>query len=775
MIGAMAQMVVNGHSRSYKEDDGMREWQGHGDLVGRVVGGYRLESLISESGASATFLATPVEGNLSGAAQSPQARVSVFRVPGTLAPEAQTEIRAQFQREVDAARQAAYQGFPSLLASGEDTFAGLLYLVTPATGAPSAAFAAPPPLPAYGWPAPPTSAPVFTPYSVAAETRRSSAMRVGLTMFIMGTVCVAILGVTVGCGALFFVLGAAINGPAPTQAYQAGSGCAVPGASVSAAAAPPAGALPDSKQVLRVQATGGADVQTLDPPDAYDFTSQQYASMVFPGLVTLDHNLCVIPWAARSLPTVSDDGTLYTFTLRPGLKWSDGTPITSQTFAYAINRAENPCSSFGAAYYLYDIQDAYDFNAESCDTLTNTIYGDIKTLIGDSLLTPDPLTLKIQLAYPATYFLSALAYPASYAVPEQLIQRYGNQYIDHLADGAGFGGNLFKVTAWDHKGALRLTRNDAFWGARPALREVDVRFYKDSGAAYNAYLAGKADVGSAPDALLAKARHHAGFHQIATQEIAYYAPNWKKAPFDDLGMRQAFAVALDKAALAATTLHGTMTPTNHITPEGIAGYNPGLNGPDGTQRLRGDTALANQLATTYATTSGCGTATDFSKCPPVTLTVASDPELVSQANAARRMWLKAMPKYPISIATMDFNTLVDYASGGDAQFWGYSWIGDYPDPQDWLSYNLSCGYNDTNACDNRADSLMLDADGNPNQAARLQEYQKAEQIMVTEVGLLPLAQAITWWEARSSVHNYTVSTTGLIPADVWQAIYLTAR
>jgi oligopeptide transport system substrate-binding protein len=260
-----------------------------------------------------------------------------------------------------------------------------------------------------------------------------------------------------------------------------------------------------------------------------------------------------------------------------------------------------------------------------------------------------------------------------------------------------------------------------------------------------------------------------------TQEIAYYAMNWQKAPFDDLGMRQAFAVALDKTALAATTLHGTMTPTNHIIPEGMAGYNPSLKGPDGTLSLRGDTALANQLATAYATKAGCGTATDFSKCPPVTLTVVSDPQLVSQANAARRMWLKAMPKYPISVTTMDFNTLADYVSGGDAQFWGFSWIGDYPDPEDWLSYNMVCGYNDSNACDNRADSLMSDADGNPNQAARLQEYQKAEQIMVTEVGWLPLAQATTWWEARPSVHNYTVSTTGLIPNDVWQAIYLTAR
>ncbi len=288
-----------------------------------------------------------------------------------------------------------------------------------------------------------------------------------------------------------------------------------------------------------------------------------------------------------------------------------------------MNRAENPCNAFGAAYYLYAVKDAAAFNGETCAADGTTVKGAIQTLIGDSITTPDDLTLQVQLATPASYFLYAMTYPTSFAVPEQLISQYGNKYTEHLVDNGGFGGDIFKVTKWDHTGHLVLQRNTAFWGTQSKLREVDVTFYKDTTTAYNAYLSGQADVGGAPSAQLAKAKTHTGFHQIAVQQIDYYAQNWNMAPFNDVRMRQAFAVALDKTTLANTILHGTVQATNHIVPSGMPGYNPALNGPDGTQNLSGNTQAANQLATAYATDTKCGTATDFSKCPPVVLTIIS--------------------------------------------------------------------------------------------------------------------------------------------------------
>ncbi len=232
------------------------------------------------------------------------------------------------------------------------------------------------------------------------------------------------------------------------------------------------GTLPDSQQIVRLQLPGN-DIKSLDPANATDLYSGEVIEAVYPGLVVLDKNLTAEPWAAAALPTVSADGLTWTFKVKPGLKWSDGTAINAKTYAYSMNRAENPCNAFGAAYYLYAIKDAAAFNGETCAADGTTVKGAVQTLIGDSITTPDDLTLQVQLATPATYFLYAMTYPTSWAVPEQLISQYGNKFTDHLVDNGGFGGDLFKVTKWDHTGHLVLQRNDAFWGAKPKIREVD--------------------------------------------------------------------------------------------------------------------------------------------------------------------------------------------------------------------------------------------------------------------------------------------------------------
>jgi len=532
--------------------------------------------------------------------------------------------------------------------------------------------------------------------------------------------------------------------------------------------------LPDSQQIFKDQISGIADIKTVDPAVNTDLYSAEVISVLWPGLLVLDPKLAVVPWAAEAMPTVSSDGLTYTFKVRQGLKWSDGTPITSETYAYSINRAESPCTASPAAYYLYTLKDAVDFN--TAETCTNgKISGKIQTLIGDAIQTPDAQTLVLTLAQPATYFLEAFTYPISYAVPEQLITQHPTDWTQHLADNGGFGGSLYKLTLWNHAGKLTLDRNDAFWGDKPKLREIDMTFYKDTTTGYNSYLSGKDDIGTAPTAQLAQAKTHKGFHQVGVQQIDYNAMNWKIAPFNDVRVRQAFEIALDKTSLATTVLHGAVQATNHIVPDGMPGYNPNLQGPDGTQNLSGNTQLANQLATAYATDTKCGTATDFSKCPAVTFTIPSGSvDQQNEAAAEQQMWAKAFPGWKITLSSIDFDTLLTNLNAKTVQFWAIAWIEDYPDPQDWLTTNLSCAsaYNSGSACDQQADTLMHAADKNPDLKARLVQYQQAEQILVKEVGWLPLDQATTWWEIRPWVVNFNVAAGGLTPVQTWQQIYI---
>jgi ABC-type transport system substrate-binding protein len=170
--------------------------------------------------------------------------------------------------------------------------------------------------------------------------------------------------------------------------------------------------LPDAQQVILPLASGpnAGDLDTLDPALIQFGFNYGLAQLIFPQLVTLDDHLQPIDWAAES-HEISADGLTYTFHLRKGMTWANGTPIDATTFAYSINRTLDPCTGASpdlVALHLYDLAGAGAFNKGTCPT------GAIKsaaTLIGTTIQTPDPLTLRLTLAYPAGYFLSALTWP----------------------------------------------------------------------------------------------------------------------------------------------------------------------------------------------------------------------------------------------------------------------------------------------------------------------------------------------------------------------------
>src|SRR3989440_2534029 len=171
---------------------------------------------------------------------------------------------------------------------------------------------------------------------------------------------------------------------------------------------------PASQQVFVDPEIGVADISTFDPGLSPDFASIAAIDMVFTGLVQLDDNQQVVPQMAQSWE-VSSDGLTWTFHLRPNLHFSDGTPLTSSDVAYSLDRTLQPAekSTTGPAY-LALIKDSDKLNA-----------GQIKTIIGDSLFTPDPNTIVIIANKKATYFLDALTYPCSYVVEKSLVQKYG--------------------------------------------------------------------------------------------------------------------------------------------------------------------------------------------------------------------------------------------------------------------------------------------------------------------------------------------------------------
>lgn len=534
---------------------------------------------------------------------------------------------------------------------------------------------------------------------------------------------------------------------------------------------------PDDKQILRSSLVPNKiDIRRLDPARITDLYSFTAAVLIYPGLVTLDSKLNIIPWAAESMPTVTDGGLTYTFKIRSGLKWSDGTAIDANTFAYSMNRSLDPCTLAGGASYLYPIKGATDFNNGKCPTTQANPLNPVSasTLIGKSIVVSDPQTLVITLEKPYAFFLGTLTTAVALAQPKQLVEQYGMKaWQEHLIDNGGFGGNLFNVKVWDHQGKLNLVRNEGFWGTKPTLKEIDFHIYKDADTSFNDYKAGQIDRSAPPAAQYTAAKSRPDFKEVPYLDISYIQPNWKKAPFDDVNARQAFALAIDKDAIANKVEKGSGIPTNHIVPDGQLGYFPGLMGPDGTTNLKGNADKAKALITAYAAAK-CGG--DITKCKPVDYYTSDTPDSVAMTQAILAQWQAAMPGYPINVHNIAFNDLLDKVYSGDApQLVGIGWIVDYPDPQDWLSLQFLPGSstNTGNVNDATANDLMNKGDVEQDQATRMTLTNQAEQELVNQVAWIPLFQAKGPYVVSPHVSNYANSPAGYPTLDTWQKIYIT--
>lgn len=374
----------------------------------------------------------------------------------------------------------------------------------------------------------------------------------------------------------------------------------------------------------------------LDPAFASDVYSQNVLNMIEVQLVTFDNNLNVIPDAANW--TVSPDNKTWTFKLRDGLKWNDGTPLTAQDFLTGIEHDldpnlcgidspfndpdpanRTPCNgSQSEGFFLSYIAGANAYaNADPANPL--------KSIQGIQVL--DAQTIVFTLTAPISFFLYDLATMAGMPLETSLYQKYGANYALHYPEGVGQSGP-FQIASWSDptksssqptpqtSTQIRFVRNPNWWGKKPALNEIDMPIYTTQSDQYAAYVNGTVDYANEPSSEYPFTQELNDFHQIQTLSIDYFQMNWLDAPFTDLRVRQAFDLALNKQLLVDTVFKGARTPTNHIIPLGIPGHNPNLHSPpdnSASASVTGDQTTAAQLIAQVA--NGCNDRYDPSLCP----------------------------------------------------------------------------------------------------------------------------------------------------------------
>ncbi len=522
-------------------------------------------------------------------------------------------------------------------------------------------------------------------------------------------------------------------------------------------------AAPPDKQVLRYP-IGAADFSSLDPALSDATTDYTAVSLIFSGLVKLNSDNSVALDLASSYK-VSPDGLSYTFTLHPNLSFSDGTPLTANDVAYSINRALLPATASPTASFLSAIKDFLPM-----------LTGKIPTLIGDSLIVNDPQTITIVLGSPAPYFLQELAGLNTHVVNRALIKKYGTFWTDHLEGGAGAG--VFKVASYSHSQGLVLVPNPGYFGPKARLQKLEFLPSSDPATTYKEYLAGQVDYATIPLANLASARSRHDYHHAALLNIYFLEINFLAKPFDNLHIRQAFALAINKDVLANNVLHGAYTPTNHLLPQGMPGYNQKLTGPGGVSGTAGDKAKARQLLQQGLQEAGYSS---VSALPAIVFTfpnIGQDFQNVTEALV--QQWQNILG-ITVQLKLEDQSVFISRelpatrGHTGPLQIWllGYSYLAD---PFFWLNTFFGTGgsLNDGNYGQTPAQQAiqqeLATAATNTNAQQRTQQYNDAEQQIANDVGWIPLVQGGLDTLINPKVRNLAANG----PTKTWSDVYISA-
>jgi peptide/nickel transport system substrate-binding protein/oligopeptide transport system substrate-binding protein len=566
--------------------------------------------------------------------------------------------------------------------------------------------------------------------------------------------------------------------------------------------------------------------QILDPALISRLDDLPTAQMIFASLVTLDKDLKVAPDAATSWD-VASSGTEYTFHLRPNMKFSDGQPLTAKDFAYSIDRALDPrlCPVFNLQTYGPNGPKGDGLSGASCRDYNDNLAGiyllhilgasdklgpninNVPSLISDGddpkkgLNVIDPLTLKIRLDAPVTFFLQALTYPTSFALEQSFVENpqwAGGKWVDHLDQGGCSG--PFKVSSYGDGTQMTLIPNSVWqdaWGKHIQLQQVQRPVIYNGDDAYTDYRAGKYDYVVVPGTSYNTARGQGDFHEVPTLWTRFISLNWAKPPFDNLQVRQALSLSLNKQILVDRIEQGAGAPSNHFVPRGMPGYDVNLKNPppDGTQSLTGNQTAATALlkkARDSCPASGVFTDKRYAYCryivpvgdkPLQEITIyyrQVKPADTALAVGAVEQWKNSLG-LNIQAAPLDDGAYFSNASLPAAedpmQGWFLGWIADYPDPQDFLSnfFSSTAPDNWTGTSDPSIDKLLSDADKELNFDKRMGMYNQVEQWVIDNVGMIPISQEKYSWRQRQWVSGFSLTPLQTMIDTNWPNVVILAH
>jgi len=458
----------------------------------------------------------------------------------------------------------------------------------------------------------------------------------------------------------------------------------------------------------------GAEPQSLDPAIITGEPEIRIVQALFEGLTTRNAKGEVIPGVAQSW-TLSPDGLTYSFTLRPNAKWSNGDPVTAYDFLKSWERALNPLTASQYSYQLY-----YLANGEAYGTgkLTDFSQVGVKTL--------DEHTLVVTLVHPTAYFLELATLPVLYPVHLPTIQKYGN---DWMKPGRIVSNGPYVLKKWRLNDYILVETNPYYWRPVP-IHRIKVLPTDSPTACFNLFYSRKTDLildkTSIPAELVPEIRNKPYFHANPFGATTFVRFNVKRKPFDDVRVRKALALALDKKDIVTKITRAGEPVANTLVPPDSAGYTP-------PQGLSYNVEEARRLLAEAGYPDGRG-------FPDVTMLYPARSNWVQIATEMQALWRRDLGITSIHLRGQEWRVYLNTQELLDFDLDVSDWIGDYNDPQTFLDMFVTDGGNNETGWGNSRYDQMLEASGTAlDPAQRMKIFHDMEKILVEdEVPIIPV-------------------------------------
>lgn len=490
---------------------------------------------------------------------------------------------------------------------------------------------------------------------------------------------------------------------------------------------------------------------SLDPGLAQDNTSFTVLKGIYEGLTRMNDKGAAEPAVAEKWE-VSDDKKTYTFHLRDDIKWSNGDTLKASDFEFAWKRVLDPKLASPYAYQLY-----YLVNAEEYNTEVNTDTDKI------GVKATDDTTLVVTLKQPTPYFESLVAFFTYYPLNEKNVK--ANETWAAEADTMVTNGP-FTISEWNHNDSIVLKKNEDYREAdKVSFTEVHMAMVSDPVTELSMYQTDQLDWSGRPTGEIPteqipslKKDPEANLQIKGIASTYYFNFNQKAKPFDNVKIRKAFAMSIDRQQLVDKVTLGNQQPAFGFVPPGIKGEKDEFRTEVKDDYFKEDIDAAKKLLEEGMQEEGYTNET----FPEVTFIHNEGEGHKKIATAVVDMWRTNLG-IDVKVESQEWGVFLNNRTNLNYQVARAGWGADYNDPMTFIDmWTTNSGNNDIGFSNKEYDDLVKKAYASDKDSDRMDAMAKAEKILMEDVAICPVYYYTGIWMQKKYVNDVFIDYSGEI-------------